>query len=339
MRTSSLILLFLLSFSGLSSQVTIDDFLEDSYNQLPYRLYIPKNYDISKSYPLVLFLHGAGQRGDENIFQMDSYAMLFAQDSIQNIQACFVLVPQCPWYDQWVNSPWENGSYNIDETPLSAPLSKVIDIIGILKNDYSIDNSRVYVTGLSMGGYGTWDIISRYPLMFAAAIPICGAGDPSKANRIKHIPLQFFHSSDDPTVPVAGSRDMKNALITENAADFKYKEYDNLGHDCWTSAYFEPGLISWMFSKVNTSTLEHELLKEENFSVYPNPFFNQLTISFSSKIVVGKMELYSMHGQLVHSSAIRGFAEIPLHSISSGSYILKIQEPDGVYFKKLLKKN
>ena len=234
---------------------------------MPYRLFIPAGYNPNNSYPLVLFLHGAGERGTDNNAQITANqgATLWAGSANQASHPCFVLAPQCPPNFQWVNTNWSNGSYSINNVPMSTELKMVKDIIATLETQYNIDASRLYITGLSMGGYGTWDFILRYPTMFKAAIPICGAGDPTKASLIGTIPLRIFHSSDDPTVPVAGSRDMVkaiNALGPNTRTEF-YTEYTNQGHASWVNAYNTTDLVDWLF---NTAPIKIGLIDITNLS-------------------------------------------------------------------------
>ena len=219
---------------------------------MPYRLFIPSGYNTDTSYPLVLFLHGAGERGTDNDVQLTANqgATLWAKTANQASYPCFVVAPQCPYNAQWVNTNWSLGSYSITNIQMSTELKMVKDIIETLETQYNIDASHLYITGLSMGGYGTWDFILRYPSMFKAAIPICGAGDPSKASLISTIPLRVFHSSDDTTVPVSGSRDMVtaiNAIGTNSRTEF-YTEYTDQGHFSWVNAYNTPDLVSWLFT-------------------------------------------------------------------------------------------
>ena len=219
---------------------------------MPYRLFVPSGYDSNTSYPLVLFLHGAGERGTDNNAQLTANrgATLWAENANQAAFPCFVVAPQCPSNAQWVNTNWSNGSYSVDNIPVSTELKMVKDLLETLKTQYNIDGSRLYVTGISMGGYGTWDFILRYPGMFKAAIPICGAGDPSKASLIASLPLRVFHSSDDPIVPVSGSRDMVNAINAQgpNNRNPFYTEYTDQGHFSWVNAYNSSGLVSWLFN-------------------------------------------------------------------------------------------
>lgn len=220
---------------------------------MPYRLFVPSNYNPGNSYPLVLFLHGAGERGTDNNAQLTANrgATIWAELETQASHPCFVVAPQCPEGKQWVNTSWVQGSYSIDNILVSNELKMVKDIINTLQTQYSIDASRLYITGLSMGGYGTWDFILRYPSMFKAAIPMCGAGDPTKASLIGSMPVWTFHSNDDAAVPVSGSRDMVNAI---NALGFNnrtqlYSEYYNHGHVlAYQVALEEPNLVDWLFN-------------------------------------------------------------------------------------------
>jgi len=245
---------------------------------MPYRLFIPHNYNPNITYPLVLFLHGAGERGTDNNAPISGSrgATLWAESANQATHPCFVLAPQCPADKQWVNTNWSNGSYSIDNVLVSKELLMVKDIIAALQDQYSIDSTQMFVTGLSMGGYGTWDFILRYPQMFKAAIPICGAGDPSKAERIRKIPLRVFHSSDDNVVPVAGSRDMVNAINLfgpNNRGNF-YTEYTDQGHFAWVNAYNTTDLPAWFFTTpaINLSC---------NDTLVPNVSIDPVSVSTS----------------------------------------------------------
>lgn len=219
---------------------------------MPYRLFVPAGYSANTSYPLVLFLHGAGERGTDNNAHITSSkgASLWAETANQASYPCFVVAPQCPANKQWVNTNWSLGSYSITNVPMSTELKMVKNIIETLQTQYNIDASRLFITGLSMGGYGTWDFILRYPTMFKAAVPICGAGDPSKAELISTIPLRVFHSSDDNIVPVSGSRDMVNAInaVGPNTRTKFYTEYTDQGHFSWNNAYNTADLVSWLFT-------------------------------------------------------------------------------------------
>jgi predicted esterase len=373
-------------------------------NVLLYRIYKPKDYDAAKKYPLILFLHGAGERGNDNKAQVRD-ALYFARDAFQKDHPAFVVAPQCPgarqafeiygtskgfnqdfnnyadsageWkkysiplaklssgaksYLSIVNSagnrkPAANGTavpvtseyrtiaigeeggvispvdlsklkfgkkegkgkaevsedgkvltitgdlrlkipleYNVtDKTVLnfefrsprgaegaahaiamdsddffdyrwanmdwsakkggmgkepSTPMRLTLEVLEKLQKEFSIDDKRLYLTGLSMGGYGTWDLLARHPKMFAAAVPVCGGGDESMAAVMKDVPIWCFHGGADPTVPTQRSRNMIKA-IKEAGGNPKYTEYPGVGHNSWDKAYSEPELPGWLFAQV-----------------------------------------------------------------------------------------
>jgi len=209
---------------------------------MPYRLFVPENYDKQKRYPLVLYLHGGGGRGDDNRKQIEGgngYLVdLLVSRSTQAKNPSFVLVPQSPG-EGWVG---------FDSITPTSYLSLVLDLIKDLENSYSIDVNRRYLLGQSMGGFGTFAILTMQPNMFAAAIPLCGGGDESKASRIAHIPIWAFHGELDQAVSVERSRNMIAAL-TKAGGKPKYTEYKGEGHMIWTKVVTEAGLLPWMFSQ------------------------------------------------------------------------------------------
>lgn len=216
---------------------------------LPYRIYVPADYSAEKSYPLVLFLHGAGERGDDNSLQLKNVVKtLFADDDSPVHDSIFIL-PQCATGAQWVDTPWANGSYSLDDVFASAHHEALLELLAFVRNSYSVDADRLYVMGISMGGFGTWDMIMRHPDTFAAAIPVCGGADPSKASLIAHIPLRTFHGDMDAAVPISATREMAAALEAANAVDFIYEELSGYGHNVWDYMAEKEGLMDWLFSQ------------------------------------------------------------------------------------------
>ncbi len=215
---------------------------------LPYRLLSPQNYDTNKTYPLVLFLHGAGERGDDNQKQLTHGTRLFTQPAVREKFPCFVVAPQCPTNQQWVNMPW-TGNSGVRPAQPSAALQLTLQLLDALPRQVRLDTNRVYVTGLSMGGFGTWDAITRFPARFAAAAPICGGGDEKTINTaVANVPVWAFHSDDDQIVKVVRSRNMIAAMRAAGGKPH-YFEYFGLGHFSWGKAYGEPELLPWMFAQ------------------------------------------------------------------------------------------
>lgn len=228
---------------------------------LPYRLFIPANYSESKKYPLVLTLHGVGESGTDNYSQLlnTRLATSWADPVNQINYPCFVLSPQ-------TNSGWDN-------IPVMETISKILDS---LINEFTIDSNRLYVTGLSMGGVGTWAIITHFPNLFAAAIPMCGSGNPGIVTAESVTPIWNFHGTVDNIIPVGRSREMIGALesigrsvvythcqITnclglpdstiemyiKSHADLFYTEYEFGTHNIWDKSYDNPMLRPWVFDK------------------------------------------------------------------------------------------
>ncbi len=203
---------------------------------MPYRLFVPANYDRKKRYPLVLYLHGGGGRGDDNRKQIEGgngYIVdLLVSRPTQIKNPSIVVVPQAP----------EEGWIGYDLTTPTSYLSLVLDLIKDLESSYSIEVARRYGLGQSMGGFGTFAILTMQPNMFAAAVPLCGGGDESKAARIAHIPIWAFHGELDQAVRVERSRNMIAAL-TKAGGKPKYTEYKGEGHTIWMKVVKEPELL------------------------------------------------------------------------------------------------
>jgi len=222
-------------------------FTNSSGATLPYRLHKPVNYDSSKHYPVVLFLHGAGERGNDNKAQLTHGAPTFAAADVSGKFSCFVIAPQCPANQQWVNMNW--GSESGTRGEISAPMSLALGVLDGVIGEFSVDTNRLYVTGLSMGGYGTWDCVTRFPNRFAAGVPICGGGDEKTVTaEAAKVPVWAFHSSDDPVVKVIRTRHMVKAMRKQGGHPH-YFEYFGLGHGSWGKAYSEPELLPWLFSQ------------------------------------------------------------------------------------------
>lgn len=195
-----------------------------------YWLFLPQGYgekangDHAKKWPLVLFLHGAGERGtDMNLVKVHGPPKLVDADA----GFPFIVVsPQCPSGELW----------NSDL------MAKIVDQ---LANSLAVDPARLYVTGLSMGGYGTWDLLAKYPGKFAAAMPICGGGDPLTVEKYKATPIWVFHGAKDSAVSLTKSDEMVAAL-KKAGGDPKYTVYPEAHHDSWTETYKNPDVWKWL---------------------------------------------------------------------------------------------
>lgn len=194
---------------------------------LNYLIYLPENYRADEPLPLVIFLHGSGERGNNlELVKKNGPPMLVAQGK----QFPFILVsPQCP-ENQWWNS----------ET--------ILYLLESLQSEYKIDADRIYLTGLSMGGFATWDLIGKHPEKFAAAVPVCGGGEPNSMWNIGKLPVWAFHGAKDNVVDVKRSEDMVN-VIKLAKGDVQFTVYPEAGHDSWTNAYNTSEMWDWMLKQ------------------------------------------------------------------------------------------
>lgn len=211
---------------------------------LPYRLLKPVNPGALESFPLLIFLHGSGERGTDNESQIKHISDLALDPKYRGKYPCYILAPQCPKGELWAE---HNKDGSTKPTP-TRPMQLVIELIDKICTDFPIDKSRIYITGLSMGGYGTWDLLVRYPNKFAAAVPVCGGGDEKLAAKIKHVPVWAFHGAKDDVVHPRRSRTMVRALQDAGGTP-GYTEYPDIGHDSWVQAYQEPHLLPWLFKQ------------------------------------------------------------------------------------------
>jgi predicted peptidase len=246
-RIAAFSILFLIFTAGMAQKKDAPLFKKlthiDKSDTLPYRLLEPYNVDPQVKYPLFIFLHGAGERGTDNFAQVKHITGLWDRKTLDKYP-CFVLAPQCPKKQVW--SELMNGKA-MTPTP-TRPMQLFIQTLDKIIKEYPIDPSRVYISGVSMGGFGTWDLLARFPNRFAAAIPICGGGDEKSAEQFKHVPIWAFHGALDRVVPPELSRNMIKALQSAGGLP-GYTEYPDVEHNSWVQAYREPHLMPWLFKQ------------------------------------------------------------------------------------------
>lgn len=195
--------------------------------QMSYLLYLPPDYEQQESWPLLLFLHGSGERGDDlELVKKHGPPKLIAAGK----DFPFIVVsPQCPNDRRW--EPIE-----------------LVALLDDLSDKYKVDHDRIYVTGLSMGGFGTWQLASYVPDRLAAIAPICGGGEKYWAKQFAHLPVWAFHGAKDTAVPLERSQAMVDEL-TENGGNPKLTVYPEAGHDSWTETYDNPELYTWLLEQ------------------------------------------------------------------------------------------
>lgn len=248
--------LLMMSWSALAQDLSLyqkREFKITDNKVMPYRILFPENYDRSQKYPLVVFLHGVGERGGDNEKQLTHGAKLFLSAEARKNFPCIIVFPQCA-----TEGYWSSVKIDVNKKPIefdfdyTRPITDQLDaVIGALKKTIrqeSVDRKRVYISGLSMGGFGVFEIVSRAPKMFAAALPICGGGDVKHySKKVKRIPFWVFHGADDPIVDVRYSREMVEKLKLLGVS-VKYAEYRGVKHNSWDNAFAEPDFLKWMFS-------------------------------------------------------------------------------------------
>src|SRR5688572_5179481 len=218
----------------------------------PYVVYVPREWTPDRSWPVVLFLHGAGERGSDGRRQMQIGAAAAIRSAPERVPALVVL-PQAPAEERWIGPPADAAMKALEE----------------VVKEYRGDRERIYLTGLSLGGFGTWHLSLAHPDVFAALVPVCGgivpngsatsvrqspltldAPDPYafSAARLRHLPVWMFHGSEDTVIHPSESRKMHEALRAAGA-EVRYTEYEKVGHDAWIRAYADAEMWAWLFKQ------------------------------------------------------------------------------------------
>ena len=248
-----ILILLLIATTSVFSQEFKEELLVHQNDTLPYRILIPENYNSQSPFPLLLFLHGAGERGSDNKSQLVHGSFLFKSEDFRNNYPTIVVFPQCPEKSSWANVKRNYDMLNgkkfdfFKEISENKQLIMVEKLLDFIEKKYSIDPTRRYVGGLSMGGMGTFELVARNPDYFAAAFPICGGGNPDWSDLLKTTPFWIFHGEDDGVVSVDFSRKMYEALGKEKAS-VRLTIYPEVNHNSWDNAFAEPDLMHWLFS-------------------------------------------------------------------------------------------
>jgi predicted peptidase len=233
-------------FEDKSIQFTGEEYKDETFH---YRLMKPPVVEKKKKYPLVIFLHGAGERGSDNKLQLLYFPAQMAQPEWREKFPCYLLAPQCRNDKKWVEVDWSNP--NDPEMPESpgSQMQTVMKMIEKTLAEEQVDQSRVYLTGLSMGGFGSFDLAIRKRDWFAAVAPICGAADPKKVGSISDLPAWIIHGDLDRVVSVERSRSAV-AAIKAAGGNPTYQEFAGVEHNSWTPGYSDKnGVVPWMFKQ------------------------------------------------------------------------------------------
>jgi predicted peptidase len=254
---SIITLLIVINASAQDSALYRKEIFRKGKDSLNYRIMYPSKYDVNKKYPVILFLHGAGERGSDNSKQLLHGGKLFADSANRARFPAFVIFPQCPQNDFWAKIEREQapgtdslgGFHFISEGNIGKSLGLVVNLIDSFAKTPQVNTKKIYLGGLSMGGMGTFELLWRKPGFFAAGFPICGGGDAGKVNiYATDFPVWIFHGGSDPVVPVSNSRLMAGEL-RKAGANVRYSEYPGVGHNSWDNAFAEPQMLEWIFGQ------------------------------------------------------------------------------------------
>lgn len=231
-------------FQVRSLQFTAGEYKDETFR---YLVLPPTDVEPGKKYPLVLFLHGAGERGDDPHKLLPHFPSQMARPEWRRQYPCFLVVPQCREGSMWSHAAWsDRESSPLPETP-TVQLQMAKAVLDRSMTELPVDRRRVYLTGLSMGGFGSWELAMRHPDIFAALAPVCGGGDETRADRLKNIPIWTAHGSADRVVWPERTRRMVDA-VRKAGGTVRYTEFDGVGHNSWTPFYSQPdGVVAWMF--------------------------------------------------------------------------------------------
>ena len=227
-----------------SSLFSKETYTDANGKTLQYRQFV-SDYDSNSKYPLVIFLHGSGERGNDNEAQLKWGVNNFVKDGITRVHKPIVIAPQCPENQGWGNYAGEDIALQSSPTE---PMRLLIELIEKLMKDMPVNPDRVYITGLSMGGFGTFDILSRKSDLFAAALPVCGGGDVKMASRFAKVHMWIIHGVLDEAVPVKFSESMYEAL-REAGGNPGLTIYPETGHFSWIAAYSDDYVLDWLFKQ------------------------------------------------------------------------------------------
>jgi predicted esterase len=227
------VFLFTLMGQPIFAQTMPPTFSQHKYGILNYDLFVPSPYDTARKYPMIVYFHGYNDTAKKYFNWYDN--------SVQSVNPCFVLAPKCPPDDPegWGNS-WQDL--------FSTRMSLSFEVMDSLIKDYSIDTNRLYIYGTSMGGYGTFEALYRYPTIFAAAMVLCGGGNPATAAEVMKTPLWIFHGAVDNVVPISESRNLYDQMIALGAKKARFIVYPTAGHEMWNYAPKEPAWPDWIFN-------------------------------------------------------------------------------------------
>jgi predicted peptidase len=244
-----LFLTFLMSPSKIFAQEYRYATYEEEGQSLPYRILLPENYSAKKNYPLLVFLHGSGERGNDNELQLVHGSSLFLGSEFRKNNPAIIIFPQCSKNAYWATTSRTDTGFSYVKKPKNNPMLDLVEgMMDHIKDNYGVDKERIYVGGLSMGGMGTFELVYRNPRMFAAAFAICGGANPKIARKIRRPVWRIDHGDADQVVAIDHSKKMVSALLKKRASVI-YNWYPGVNHNSWDTVFGDPEFLPWLFAQ------------------------------------------------------------------------------------------
>ena len=253
MKKNTLLLLTICIFKGFFS-LNAQEYKYAAFKKegktLPYRILLPEDYDVEKKYPLVLFLHGSGERGNDNELQLVHGSSLFLDKGFRKQNPAIVVFPQCGADDFWSTLDRDNPSgFGFVEKPKNNETLELVEgMLDELILNHGVDKKRIYVGGLSMGGMGTYELVYRNPRKFAAAFAICGGANPKIARKLRRPAWRIDHGEADEVVPVELSKKMVSAILKKRGS-VTYNWYPGVNHNSWDNVFADSEFLPWLFAQ------------------------------------------------------------------------------------------
>lgn len=218
---------------------------------LKYQIWMPKNYSADKEYPCILYMHSAGVRCDDNSHINTGEAKFLRNfESSKYANECIIIAPCCPTSHKWVTvNTWAEKKYDFVNTKMADYMVATLELFADYREKLAIDDNRLYTYGMSMGGFAVWDLLARNPGVFAAAIPVAGAGDPTTVATMGKTAIWIFHGTADEAVPYQSAVYMHDALTAIGRTDVKFTTFEGAGHGIWAKTADTEGLFDWLFSQ------------------------------------------------------------------------------------------
>lgn len=257
---------------------------EKSGMSIPYKVLLPESYHPSKKYPAIVYLHGAGERGNDNSAQLVAIHGMYRENGDLASEA-IVYCPQCP------NAGWWNIHTDDYENRDSAgALSAALRAFEAIRGRYSIDSERIYVMGYSMGGFGTWSALEYHSDIFAAGAPMCGWGNSNAAGILKNIPIWIHHGTSDPTVSIHSSEVMYSAIKAAGGQLINFTRLEGVGHNAWDPALSDREMFSWLFTQTKSApTSDYSYI----------PYFR--VVSSSGEVVITEKDVEYLYSDFIFS--------------------------------------